>query len=101
MSTSKFTDFEKTIKRTSVFFELLSEPNRLGIYAILSYGPRTVSEIYDCLSLRQNLISHHLKVLKNLGLVSARKDGRRVYYSLDNRVLQEFKSSVFRVLQEV
>lgn len=98
MSTKTINKFDQYIKQISRLFDLLAEKNRLGIFAILTYGEFTVTDIYKCLELRQNLISHHLLVLKENGLVKSRKSGRRVFYSLNNsslKTLQEVLSKIF------
>lgn len=64
----------------------LSDPNRLRIFAELMKGDTCNGELVTQLDLPANLLSHHLKVLSEAGLVSARRDrvdGRWVYYSVD------------------
>ena len=60
----------------------LGETNRLRIVRVLLSGPSTVSELTYALALRQPLVSHHLSVLSEAGVVEVRKAGRRHYYSL-------------------
>lgn len=64
------------------FLQLLAEPNRLRILALLAHGERCVCDIEAALALPQNLVSHHLKVLKRRGLLQDRRSGRWVYYRL-------------------
>ena len=64
----------------------LAEPNRLRIFAELMNGDTCNCELVERLELPANLLSHHLKVLSETGLVNARRDrvdGRWVYYSVD------------------
>jgi ArsR family transcriptional regulator len=64
----------------------LSEPNRLRILAELMSGDSCNCELADQLALPANLLSHHLRVLSEAGLVNTRRDridGRWVYYSVD------------------
>jgi len=64
----------------------LAEPNRLRIFAELMNGDTCNCELVERLALPANLLSHHLKVLSEAGLVNARRDrldGRWVYYSVD------------------
>ncbi len=58
---------------------------RLDILSYLLSGEKCVCKIFDHLDLPQNLVSHHLGVLRKNGLIVARKDGKWVHYSL-NRV---------------
>ncbi|MFH1412465.1 MAG: metalloregulator ArsR/SmtB family transcription factor [bacterium] len=65
------------------FLKAISEENRLKILCILRKQELCVCEIWQILDLPQNLVSHHLKVLKNFGLVKSKKEGARVIYSLN------------------
>lgn len=64
----------------------LAEPRRLSILAELMSGDSCNCELKDKLNLPPNLLSHHLKVLTEAGLVTSRRDsidGRWIYYSVD------------------
>lgn len=64
----------------------LSDPNRLRIFAQLMQGDTCNCELVKELNLPANLLSHHLRVLSEAGLVCARRDridGRWVYYAVD------------------
>jgi len=65
---------------TSDPFNALGEARRRDILVFLAGSERSVGEIVDALSLAQPSVSKHLKVLKDVGLVDARKDGRQVLY---------------------
>ena len=70
----------------SVFFKTLSDPNRLRVFAQLMRGDSCNCELVAQLGIPANLLSHHLKVLSEAGLVSARRDavdGRWIYYSVN------------------
>ncbi len=60
----------------------LGEPTRLGIVLLLTKGEHTVTNIAAALRVEIVNISHHLKLLKQAGLVSGERDGRLVIYSL-------------------
>ncbi|MEZ4648122.1 MAG: metalloregulator ArsR/SmtB family transcription factor [Candidatus Eisenbacteria bacterium] len=62
----------------------LGDGNRLGILEILFHGPASVTALTTELGLRQPLVSHHLAVLADAGLVSCTKDGRRRVYEIAN-----------------
>lgn len=66
----------KTIELLKTF----SEPQRLRILNLLTASDLTVSEIVEILSLSQSNVSHHLKILKNQGLIETHKDGNQKYY---------------------
>lgn len=61
------------------FLKVISEENRLKILCILRKQEKCVCEIWQFLDLPQNLISHHLKVLKDSGLIDSRKEGTKVF----------------------
>jgi DNA-binding transcriptional ArsR family regulator len=66
----------------------LAEPERLRLIEALRGGPRNVGELAEELKVPLANASHHLTVLRNAGLVEARKQGRFVLYSLAPGVLQ-------------
>ena len=72
----------------------LSDENRLRIVELLTAGERCVCELTSALDLGQSLLSHHLKTLKDAGLVTDRRDGRWVYYTLNCDALDELGASV-------
>ena len=67
----------------------LSEPLRLRIVDALRYGPLTVSDIAELLETEIVTISHHLGILKHAEIVSARRDGRFMVYSLRVDLLEK------------
>lgn len=69
-----------------VVLKALADPKRLRILAALMDGDTCNCELVERLGLPANLLSHHLKVLSEVGLVNARRDridGRWVYYAVD------------------
>ena len=63
----------------------LANPRRLEILELLRDGEACVCHIQAVLGQRQALISQHLNVLRQAGLVTSRKDGLRVYYQVSSR----------------
>jgi ArsR family transcriptional regulator, arsenate/arsenite/antimonite-responsive transcriptional repressor len=72
----------KKIDKFSTLMKLIGENNRLRILCILRQGKHCVCEINDHIAVSQSLISHHLKDLKEGGLIKDQKKGLNVYYSL-------------------
>ena len=70
---------EKELEHTAGFLKLIAEKNRIKIICLLAQGELCVCEIWSALNLSQNLTSHHLKELKDYGLISSRKDGLNVF----------------------
>lgn len=65
-------------------FRALSDPNRLTLLSQLAASPtpRTVSELDTCCSIDLSVVSRHLTVLREAGVVQAEKRGRKVFYSI-------------------
>ena len=63
-------------------FDALSDFTRFQILGALSLGDKSVSELQVVSSVSQSAISHQLRLLRDRGLVSARREGQRVIYSL-------------------
>src|SRR4051812_44894501 len=61
-------------------FNAIAEARRRDILVFLASDERAVGEIVDALELGQPSVSKHLKVLRDVGLVDARRDGRQVFY---------------------
>jgi DNA-binding transcriptional ArsR family regulator len=71
----------------STVFYALSDPIRLEIVTYLQNGEKCVCEIVPHLNLIQPLVSRHLKILKDSGIVRCRKDGnKRMYSIVDTRI---------------
>ena len=60
--------------------DALGDPTRRRIFERLAAGPRSVAEIHQGLPISRPAVSQHLRVLKDAGLVTDRKDGTRRYY---------------------
>jgi len=65
---------------TSDAFNAVAEPRRRDILSFLALAERSVGDIVDALSLEQPSVSKHLRVLKDVGLVHVRRDGRHMLY---------------------
>jgi len=68
---------------TSDAFNAVAEPRRRGILNYLALQERSVSQIVDALEMEQPSVSKHLKVLKDVGLVDARREGRQMLYRVN------------------
>jgi DNA-binding transcriptional ArsR family regulator len=65
---------------TSDAFNAVAEPRRRDILNYLALQERPVGEIVDALAMEQPSVSKHLRVLKDVGLVRARREGRHMFY---------------------
>ncbi|MEW5795923.1 MAG: metalloregulator ArsR/SmtB family transcription factor [Candidatus Zixiibacteriota bacterium] len=67
----------------SRYFKAFGEPTRLRILRLLTGKPLTVNEIAERIDLAQSTVSRHLAVLREAGILSDRRDGQQVFYSLN------------------
>jgi DNA-binding transcriptional ArsR family regulator len=75
------------------FFSLLGDANRLRILSVLALKELCVCDLAGALEMSESAVSHQLRALRALRLVSYRKRGRKVFYSLqDNHVLDLYRS---------
>jgi ArsR family transcriptional regulator len=80
----------KSTTELSNILRVLGDPSRLAIFDLLLQGVQCNCELGDQLKMPMNLISHHLKVLREAGLVNAvrdQKDARWIYYSINRQTL--------------
>lgn len=86
------------LKKNAEFLRTVGDENRLRILCLLQEGERCVCDIWQHLDLPQNLTSHHLSVLKELNLIHARKDGLKVFYSINQNVMTHHLHSLTHFL---
>ncbi len=77
------------LTRAAQLFHALSDETRLGILETLQNGERCVCDLQTDLDAAQSRLSFHLKVLRDSGLVTDRKEGRWSYYSIAPEALTE------------
>jgi ArsR family transcriptional regulator len=82
------------LARTARLCRALADENRLRIIEMLGAGERCVCELTVALDLGQSLLSHHLKTLKDAGLVTDRREGRWVYYTLSCDTLDDLGGAI-------
>lgn len=73
-------------------FKALADTNRLMIVEMLSCGELCACKILEKVDITQPTLSHHMKILCDCGLVSVRKEGRWMYYTLDQNRVRELKN---------
>lgn len=70
--------------KVSLFFKVVGDDTRLKILYALDNNEMCVCDISNLLNMTKSSISHQLKILRDNGLVKSRKDGKEVYYMLDD-----------------
>ena len=73
---------------TTDAFNAVAEPRRRAILEVLASGERPVNDLVSALALAQPQVSKHLRVLREVGLVEVRSDGRRRMYRVNGRSLK-------------
>ena len=87
------TDLERMAKR----LKALAEPNRLLIFNFIMGGVQCNCELGNGLDMAPNLISHHMRVLREAGLIDVERDtqdARWVYYSINRQALMELNQAL-------
>ncbi len=78
-------DHEK-LERASELLKVIAHPSRIGIIRLLEDKNRmTVSEIFERLNLEQAVVSQHLRLLKDKGVLMCEREGKNRYYFLKNQ----------------
>lgn len=75
-------------------FKALADPSRLYILDLLVEGPRCACDLREALQIASNLLSHHLKVLREAGLVHSERRGRWMVYTADPDGLAAARAAV-------
>jgi ArsR family transcriptional regulator len=74
-----------TATRLSAMFKALSDPNRLRIVSLLAHNELCVCDVAAALGMTQSAVSHQLRHMREMRLVRKRREGRMMYYSLDDK----------------
>lgn len=75
---------EETVQRLAAFFKVLGDETRVRIICSLADGEKCVSDMSQIIDVSQSAVSHQLKLLKMEGHVKSRRDGKNIFYSLDD-----------------
>lgn len=84
----------------NIVFKALNDPIRREILTLLKKGDMTAGEIADHFQIGKPTLSHHLDLLRQADLVSSRKDGQFVVYSLSTTVLDEILQWMYQLSQQ-
>jgi len=79
----------------------LADPNRILILYSLAQGPRNVTELCNELNMSQPLVSRHLKVLRERGMVTTERRGTVIVYSLGDKRLVEALDLLRAVMRDI
>lgn len=80
-------------RKAALVFKALGDENRIHILKLLQEGEKCACRLLEELSISQPTLSHHMKILCESGLVSARRDGKWMHYAIcagDCQLLQDY-----------
>ena len=83
----------KVLQELADFFSIFSDATRIKIISALSLSEMCVSDLSTMLNINQTTLSHQLKLLKNQNLVDSRRDGKIIYYSASNMIINDLMLS--------
>lgn len=90
------------VTKLASFFKSVSEENRVRMIFALSKREMCVNDIVAALGISQSLVSHQLKLLKLEGQVKSRREGKNVYYSLDDQhVVDIFEETLKHIMHRM
>jgi ArsR family transcriptional regulator len=90
----------RTLEALSEIFKALGDTSRLRILAALGVRELCVCDIANLLNSSISAVSHQLRVLRNLKLVKHRKEGKMVYYSLDDECVVSLMREGLKHIEE-
>lgn len=81
---------QETAVELADLFKALGDPTRIKIiHSLLKGGELCVHDLCEVLEMAQSAVSHQLRYLRNLRIVKRRKEGKTVYYSLDDHHIEQ------------
>jgi len=80
-------------------FKALSDPTRREILRLLSRGEKTAGDLAERFDMSKPSMSHHFAVLKEADLISSRRNGQQIWYSLNTTVAQDAISWVMDLVE--
>jgi len=93
---------EETVLEISDFFDALGNPTRLKILlALMEAGELCTCDLSAVTKLSVSAISHQLRILKDRKIVAYRKDGKNVFYRLDDEHIKEILKTAMEHMSEV
>ena len=86
---AKYMPDKTNLKNLTTFFYAFSDNTRLRIIILLFIKPLCVGDISQILNVNQTTVSHQLKILKSLNIVSCDRDGKNIYYYMKNNNIEQ------------
>jgi len=80
-------------------FKALSDPTRRDILDLLRKGERTAGDLAERFDMAKPSVSHHFSVLKDADLITSRRDGQQIWYSLNTTVVQDLMAWAMNLIR--
>ncbi|KAF1305534.1 helix-turn-helix transcriptional regulator [Enterococcus saccharolyticus] len=84
------------VESVSRIFKMLSDMTRLKIVLTLKNGEKNVTSIAQAVLMEQSAVSHQLKLLRENSIVKSRREGKTIYYSLDDHHVLDILEQTFK-----
>lgn len=91
---------EKIYTDTSKILKAIAEPKRLRIMDMLSCGELCACKILEEFHITQPTLSHDMRLLVDAGLVNDRREGKNIYYSLNQKTIGELQRTLTDIFSE-
>ena len=91
---------EQIYTDTAKMLKAISDPKRLRIIDMLSCGELCACVILESFHITQPTLSHDMKVLGEAGLITDRREGKNIYYSLNKKALDAMHDTIGRIIRE-
>jgi len=92
---------EHVAAHVAELFRAFSDTSRVRIMSVLIGGEKNVRTLAELVGVSESAVSHHLRGLRQMRLVAARRDGREVYYRVeDAHIIALFQQGVEHILDE-
>ena len=92
---------EQTAAQVAELFRSFSDASRVRILSVLVSGELNVGALAKIIGISESAVSHHLRGLRQMRIVNARKDGKEVYYRVDDEhIIELFQQGIRHVQDE-
>lgn len=78
-------NMEEMVPLAASFFKVVGDETRMKILCTLSEGELCVNDIAEAVGMTKSAVSHQLKLLRDEGLIKSRREGKNIFYSLDDQ----------------
>lgn len=92
---------EHTAAHVAELFRAFSDTSRVRIMSVLLHGEMNVSALSQAVGISESAVSHHMRGLRQMRMVGTRKDGKEVYYRVeDEHIIHLFQQGVRHIQDE-